>query len=112
MRPGRVNTYHNDPFVAAPANNGSLLHSRFQFFHSCAPVVLAGVVLNRIISESLFHPRVYLPAAAPSISDRSLRRFASERPVLLGRKPSNPPRLSLCLPRLDCNFPPLIDFFD
>lgn len=25
MRPGRVNTYHNDPFVAAPANNAFVI---------------------------------------------------------------------------------------
>lgn len=71
MRPGRVNTYHNDPFVAAAANNAFVI----------ALFLPPRCSSYRVISQSLFHPCVYLPLP---IFDRSMavNPFRSEDLVI------------------------------
>lgn len=89
MRPGRVNTYHNDPFVAAAANNAFVI-APFSLF---LPPAVPRCSSYRVISESLFHPCVYLPGLCPaSIFWTDLWRFASETRFRLGDLDNFPSR--------------------
>lgn len=71
MRPGRVNTYHNDPFVAAPANNAFVI-ALSRFLPVVCTTVVAGVVLTASLASHCFIPVFICPALlhrAVSISD-------------------------------------------
>lgn len=70
MRPGRVNTYHNDPFVAAAANNAFVI----------ALFLPPRCSSYRVISQSLFHPCVYLP-----LPHAYFRPIYGDKPVSFGR---------------------------
>lgn len=73
MRSGRVNTYHNDPFVAAPANNAFVI-ALSRFLPVVCTTVVAGVVLTASLASHCFIPVFICPALlhrAVSISDRS-----------------------------------------